>query len=193
MNRFGHIEQAYGFIPVWVRSCRVAWLWWLNCLGQNEQQKGTVSAVSVVYAWTRSCCASLPGLRNRFWQCLHKCTVTISNAEVEPAVLDCPSDALPEAMPSSNCRGGCVDKRQRCFRQQQRRYSPVSASPGVPVTLSTIACACAASAATCCPRLPSRENVGGEWKVKERMTFPKSILRLLRPSHSQHKSDPVAR
>jgi hypothetical protein len=73
-------------------------------LGQNEQQKG----ITVSVVWSRSCCASLPGLRNRFWHCPQKCTITAA-AEVAPAVLDCPSDTLPEAMPSSNCRGGCVD------------------------------------------------------------------------------------
>ena len=72
VKRFGHMEHAYGFSPVWIRSCAVAWLWWLNCLGQNEQQKGTVSV-----AWTRSCCASLPGLRNRFSQCPQACTIAL--------------------------------------------------------------------------------------------------------------------
>ena len=65
-------------------------------------------------AWTRSCCASLPGLRNRFWQCPHKCTITAAAADVESAVPDCPSDALLEAMPS-NCRGGCIDAATAVF------------------------------------------------------------------------------
>ena len=60
-------------------------------------------------AWTRcSCCASLPGLRNRFWQCPQKCSVPPCAAGVEPAALAGPSDALLEAMasigPSSSCR-----------------------------------------------------------------------------------------
>ena len=28
----GHIEQACGFSPVWVRSCGATWLFWLNCM-----------------------------------------------------------------------------------------------------------------------------------------------------------------
>ena len=88
---------------MWARSCAVALLCELNCSGQNDKQKGGVSV-----AWTRPCCASLPGLRNRFWQCPQKCTITATAADVESAVLDSPSDALLEAMPS-NCHGGCTD------------------------------------------------------------------------------------
>ena len=54
-------------------------------------------------AWSRcSCCASLPGLRNRFWQCPQTCTIPGA------AALAGTSDALLEAMasigPSSSCR-----------------------------------------------------------------------------------------
>ena len=55
-------------------------------------------------AWTRcSCCASLPGLRNRFWQCPQTCTIAPGAAALAGT-----SDALLEAMasigPSSSCR-----------------------------------------------------------------------------------------
>ena len=67
-------------------------------------------------AWTRSCCASLAGLRKRFWQCPQMCTIAADIAGVELAVLDSTSIALLKAMascksgPSSNCRGGrCMD------------------------------------------------------------------------------------
>ena len=103
VNRIGHMEQAYGFSPVWARSCTVASLWYLNCLGQKEQEM----AASLV-VWTRSCCASLAGLRNRFWQCPQKCTIALGVAEVETAAVDGTSDALLEAIPipSSNCGEG---------------------------------------------------------------------------------------
>ena len=64
-------------------------------------------AASLV-VWTRSCCASLAGLRNRFWQCPQKCTIALGVAEVETAAVDGTSDALLEAIPipSSNCGKG---------------------------------------------------------------------------------------
>ena len=64
----------------------------------------------MVVLWTRSCCASLAGLRNRFWQCLQKCAIAPGIAGVDCTALDGTSDALLEAMPSgksgtsSNCR-----------------------------------------------------------------------------------------
>ena len=105
------MEQAYGFSPVCVRSCRVVSFLLVNRLGQNEQQK----AASLV-AWTRSCCASLAGLRNRFLQCPQMCSIAADIAGVELAVLDSTSVALLEAMapckigPACNCHGGgCMD------------------------------------------------------------------------------------
>ena len=61
-----------------------------------------------------SCCASLAGPRNRFWQCPQKCTIAPGVARVEPAALDGTSEALLEAVASGisgppsnvNCRGG---------------------------------------------------------------------------------------
>ena len=60
-------------------------------------------------AWTLSCCASLPGLRNRFWQCPQTCTFAPVIAGVKPTALDGPSDALLEPSPSS---------KQRCIETQ---------------------------------------------------------------------------
>ena len=163
-------------------------------MGQNEQQKGTVSV-----AWTRSCCASLPGLRNRFWQCPHKCTVTTADAEVEPAVLDCPSDALPEAMPSSNCRGGCVDTATAVFS---------AATAAVPAGLRFARGSCDSiddRLRVCCfggdlplASIAVRMCVGIGWgEVKERMTFqnhnfPTSILGRSSPT-PRDPSPPAAR
>ena len=50
--------------------------------------------------WTRSCCASLPGLRNRFWQCPHKCTAVAVAAMVGPAALDELLDGMSDTLPS---------------------------------------------------------------------------------------------
>ena len=46
-NRFGQMEQAYGFSPVWVRSCRVVSHCFPNCqrLGQNEQLRVLIGAL----------------------------------------------------------------------------------------------------------------------------------------------------
>ena len=92
-----------------VRSRRVAVLW---------------HPTSLAVVWTRSCCASLAGLRNRFWQCPQKCTIAPGVARVEPAALDGTSEALLEAVASGisgppsnvNCRGGgCMDTATAAF------------------------------------------------------------------------------
>ena len=94
---------------MWARACRVAVLW---------------HPTSLAVVWTRSCCASLAGLRNRFWQCPQKCTVAPGVARVEPAALDDTSEVLLEAVASGisgppsnvNCRGGrCMDTATTAF------------------------------------------------------------------------------
>ena len=48
-KRCGHIEQAYGFSPVYVRSCRGTWLLSLTRIGHIEQ------AFDVSPVWPRLC------------------------------------------------------------------------------------------------------------------------------------------
>ena len=136
--------------------------------------------------WTRSCCASLPGLRNRFSQCPQTCTVA-PDAGVEPTPLNCTSDALPEAAasvgPSSSCcaTGWATGRRGR---HPLALLGPAAAAlPGplfargsepVPLARPAIACACAASVATC-PRLPS-------WCVARREKA--ATIRKLSASHA---------
>ena len=57
-------------------------------------------------AWTRSCCASLPGLRNRFSQCLQMGPVA-PVAGVAPASPAGTSAALLEAVASGGPSSGC--------------------------------------------------------------------------------------
>ena len=40
VNRWGHIEQPYGFSPVWVRSCETTVPFWANRVGHIEQAYG---------------------------------------------------------------------------------------------------------------------------------------------------------
>ena len=102
--------------------------------------------------WTRSWCASLPGLWKRFSQCPQTCTVAPAVANVEPAPPVGTSDALLEAValfgPSSSACPWCF-----WWWAQWRQPSPPPSSPSVPSRVPSarpaIACACAASAATC--------------------------------------------
>ena len=52
--------------------------------------------------WTRSCCASLLGLLNRFSQCLQTCTVA-PGAGIGAASPGSTSDALLDAVASAGC------------------------------------------------------------------------------------------
>ena len=112
VKRFGHMEQAYGFSPVWICSRTVASRWQLNVVGQNEQLKGAS------LAWPRSCVTSFAGTKEK----VQGCMVDVNHrpgCRGRAASLDGTSAAPLEAVtpvggPSSGC---CCETRLAAGRR----------------------------------------------------------------------------